>query len=88
MVEKGEADTARLFIHCSLAHHETLMPLAAKLSPASDVFFDLPGHGRSAAWAGTDYHSDATAIAQGNRNGAMAAMVGTEGKYHGKSIGF
>jgi len=63
VVEKGEADTARLFIHCSLAHHETLMPLAAKLSPASDVFFDLPGHGRSAAWAGTDYHSDATAIA-------------------------
>ena len=30
--------------------------------------------------------SDATVIAQGNRNGAMAAIVGTEGKYHGKSI--
>jgi pimeloyl-ACP methyl ester carboxylesterase len=44
-------------IHCSLAHHETLMPLAAKLAPAHDVFFDLPGHGRSAPWAGTDYHS-------------------------------
>jgi lipase len=50
-------------IHCSLAHHETLMPLAAKLAPAHDVFFDLPGHGRSAPWAGTDYHSDATAVA-------------------------
>jgi hypothetical protein len=24
-----------------LAHHETLMPLAAKLAPAHDVFFDL-----------------------------------------------
>jgi pimeloyl-ACP methyl ester carboxylesterase len=54
---KGEADAARLLIHCSLAHHETLMPLAAKLAPAHDVFFDLPGHGRSAPWAGTDYHS-------------------------------
>ena len=32
--------------------------------------------------------SDATAIAQSNRNGAAAAIVGTEGKYHGKSIGF
>ena len=30
--------------------------------------------------------SDATAIAQGNRNGAVAAIVGTEGKYHGKCI--
>jgi pimeloyl-ACP methyl ester carboxylesterase len=39
------------------------MPLAAKLAPAHDVFFDLPGHGRSAPWAGTDYHSDATAVA-------------------------
>jgi hypothetical protein len=27
---KGAADAARLLIHCSLAHHETLMPLAAK----------------------------------------------------------
>jgi pimeloyl-ACP methyl ester carboxylesterase len=50
-------------IHCSLAHHETLMPLAAKLAPAHDVFFDLPGHGRSAPWAGTDYHSMAVAAA-------------------------
>ncbi len=65
MVEQGASDVARLFIHCSLAHHEALMPLAAKLPPARDVFFDLPGHGRSATWAGTDYHSNATAIATG-----------------------
>ena len=32
--------------------------------------------------------SDAKAIAQSNFNGAMAAIVGTEGKYHGKSIRF
>jgi hypothetical protein len=34
------------------------------------------------------FFSDAAAIAQSNRNGAMAAIVGTEGKYHGKSIQF
>jgi pimeloyl-ACP methyl ester carboxylesterase len=63
LVEKGEADDARLFIHCSLGRHESLMPLAAKLPPSRNVFFDLPGHGRSGAWAGTDYHSDTMAIA-------------------------
>lgn len=63
MVENGVSDVARLLIHCSLAHHETLMPLAAKLPPSRDVFFDLPGHGRSGAWTGIDYHSDSTAIA-------------------------
>jgi lipase len=63
VVEKGDAETTRLFIHCSLGHHETLMPLAAKLPLARNVFFDLPGHGRSASWVGTEYHSDATDIA-------------------------
>ena len=30
--------------------------------------------------------SDATATAQGDDDGAIAAIVGTEGKYHGKTI--
>ena len=63
VVEKGDAKITRLFIHCSLGHHETLMPLASKLPLARNIFFDLPGHGRSASWAGTEYHTDATAIA-------------------------
>ncbi|MDE0968726.1 MAG: alpha/beta hydrolase [Octadecabacter sp.] len=69
VVEKGDAEIIRLFIHCSLGHHETLMPLAAKLPFAHNVFFDLPGHGRSAPWSGTEYHSDATAIAAGLLHG-------------------
>jgi hypothetical protein len=46
-----------------LAHHETLMPLAAKLAPAHDVFFDLLAMVAVRRGAGTDYHSDATAVA-------------------------
>ncbi len=64
VVEQGDGQApTRLFIHCSLAHHETLMPLAGSLSPAHDIFFDMPGHGRSGAWVGDDYHSDTLAIA-------------------------
>ncbi len=53
----------RLFVHCSLGRGLSLMPLAEALPDAANTFFDLPGHGKSGAWAGQDYHSDSLAVA-------------------------
>jgi len=54
----------RLFLHCSLGRHQALMPLAQRLPPARNIFFDLPGHGRSGAWHGDEYQTDAMRIAE------------------------
>ena len=52
-----------LIIHCSLARHEMLLPLARML-PYRVTLFDLPGHGRSPDWDGVaDYHRLTTSIA-------------------------
>ena len=64
VIEHGEGAT-RLLIHCSLAHAETLLPLAAAMPPSRVVAFDMPGHGRSGAWIGEDYQTDTMKIAQG-----------------------
>ena len=61
-VEKGEGPP-RLFVHCSLARHESLIPLARALPAARNIYFDMPGHGRSAPWHGHDYQSDVVDIA-------------------------
>lgn len=46
-----------VMIHCMLARHEAMLPLAAAIGGRATLF-DLPGHGRSAAWDGKqDYHS-------------------------------
>jgi len=70
---------SRLFIHCSLASHETVLPLDAAMPPATSVFFDLPGHGRSEDWEGADYHTDAMEIA--------AALVDEPAHVIGHSFG-
>ena len=59
---EGEGPT-RLFLHCSLARHESLIPLAQALLPARNLYFDMPGHGRSASWHGNDYQTDVVDIA-------------------------
>lgn len=52
-------------IHCSLARHEVLLPLAQLLQHRVTLF-DLPGHGRSPDWDGQgDYQSVTCAIAEG-----------------------
>lgn len=61
VAEQGAGD-ARLFVHCSLGNHQTLLPLANELSPARNVFFDLPGHGKSGAWLGEDYQTECLTI--------------------------
>ncbi|MEJ6404750.1 alpha/beta fold hydrolase [Yoonia sp. 2307UL14-13] len=49
----GNADQA-LMIHCALARHEALLPLANALGGAT--LFDMPGHGLSVDWDGkTEY---------------------------------
>lgn len=43
-----------LMIHCALARHEALLPLAKALGGAT--LFDMPGHGQSGDWDGkTEY---------------------------------
>ncbi|SMX36894.1 alpha/beta fold hydrolase [Octadecabacter ascidiaceicola] len=59
---EGEG-SSRLFVHCSLARHESLIPLARALPPARNIYFDMPGHGRSAEWNGSDYQTDVVDIA-------------------------
>ena len=54
----------RLFLHCSLARHQTLLPLAQAMPAACNIFFDLPGHGRSGEWLGEDYQTDTLRIAE------------------------
>ncbi|WP_299848068.1 alpha/beta hydrolase [uncultured Roseovarius sp.] len=47
----GQGPRAALMIHCSLASSAAWGPLAGHLSGALDMTaFDMPGHGRSAAW--------------------------------------
>ena len=60
--EEGEGPP-RLFVHCSLARHESLIPLAKALPAARNIYFDMPGHGRSAPWHRHDYQSDVVDIA-------------------------
>ena len=49
----GQGPRAALMIHCSLAHSGSWGGLARHLSGALRMTaFDLPGHGRSAAWDG------------------------------------
>lgn len=45
-----------VMIHCMLARHEAMLPLAAAIGGRATLF-DLPGHGKTADWDGqTDYH--------------------------------
>jgi len=60
----GQGARPVLMIHCSLARHESLLGLAGLLPDARVTLFDLPGHGRSAAWDGLrDYQQVCVAVA-------------------------
>lgn len=65
----------RLFLHCSLATHQSLIRLSNALPAARDIFIDLPGHGRSGAWQGEDYQTDTLRIAEAMLDGA-AHVIG------------
>ena len=52
-----------VMVHCMLARHESLLPLAAAIGGHATLF-DLPGHGRSPDWDGAqDYQTQAVAWA-------------------------
>lgn len=63
--ESGQGTRRALLAHCSLAHAGVWGGVMDRLAPALRmVAFDLPSHGRSAAWDGQqDYHALATRIA-------------------------
>lgn len=52
-VWNAEGHLPVVMIHCSLAHHQSLKPLAHALpKQARIIAFDMPGHGASADWSG------------------------------------
>jgi pimeloyl-ACP methyl ester carboxylesterase len=54
-----------VMVHCMLARHESLLPLAGAIGGQA-MLFDLPGHGRSPDWDGAqDYQTLAVAWAAG-----------------------
>lgn len=54
-IETLGAGTPAVVIHCALARHEALLPLAEALDHHVTLF-DMPGHGRSGEWDGkTEY---------------------------------
>lgn len=58
-----------VMVHCMLARHETLLPLAGAIG-AQATLFDLPGHGRSTDWDGAPYQAQAVAMAAACCDGA------------------
>jgi len=59
----GSGPRPALALHCTLAHSGAWAGAAAHLPELALTAFDMPGHGQSGAWAGTDYHGDVTRIA-------------------------
>lgn len=58
--EDGAGPRDALLLHCSLAHSGALKGLMAGLSDRLTMTaFDMPGHGRSAAWSGAGHFQDA-----------------------------
>ena len=68
----GQGPRAALMIHCSLSHSGSWGGMARELSGALTMTaFDMPGHGRSAAW---DERGEIQAVTT-----AMAASFNREG---------
>lgn len=63
----GDPERPALAIHCMMGTGRAFDPMARRLGGRVDLrAFDLPSHGRSAAWqstGGEDYHSAVTRIA-------------------------
>ncbi|MDP2062590.1 MAG: alpha/beta hydrolase [Phaeovulum sp.] len=59
----GSGARPALAVHCTLAHSGAWAGVAARLPELAITAFDMPGHGQSAAWAGSDYQGDVTRIA-------------------------
>ncbi|MBW6507327.1 MAG: alpha/beta hydrolase [Rhodobacteraceae bacterium] len=59
----GAGARPALAIHCTLAHSGAWAGVAARLPELTLTAFDMPGHGQSGSWAGSDYHGDVTRIA-------------------------
>lgn len=67
-VTVGSGDPV-VMIHCMLAHHRAMLPLAQALGGRATLL-DLPGHGRSDAWDGqTEYQSLTTEAARQSCDG-------------------
>lgn len=59
----GAGARPALAIHCTLAHSGAWAGVAARLPQLAFTAFDMPGHGQSGPWMGSDYHGDVTRIA-------------------------
>lgn len=64
----GDPDRPALALHCMMGSGSYWGPIAERLDGRVDLrAFDMPSHGRSAAWApdGVDFHTTVTRIAAG-----------------------
>lgn len=76
---QGQGDPV-IMAHCSLARHEVLLPLVKTLPDMAFTLFDLPGHGRSAAWDSSSPYQE-QAVAQ------MAELISEPAHVFGHSLG-
>lgn len=76
----GDLSRPALAIHCMMGSGRAFDPMARRLGDRVDLTaFDLPSHGRSAAWQpreGEDYHSAVTRIAQGLLGDGPVDLIG------------
>lgn len=76
----GDASRPALAIHCMMGSGRAFDRMARRLGGRVDLrAFDLPSHGRSAAWRpekGEDYHTTVTRIAQGLMDVGPVDLIG------------
>ncbi len=59
-IQFGSGDATALMVHCSLSNARSWAPLAGQMGAEfSALAFDLPGHGQSQDWTGTQDYQDA-----------------------------
>lgn len=76
----GDPARPALAIHCMMGSGRAFDPLARRLDGRVDLrAFDLPSHGRSAAWQpanGEDYHTAVTRMAEGLLDDHPVDLIG------------
>lgn len=76
----GNPSRPALAIHCMMGSSRAFDPMARRLEGRVDLrAFDLPSHGRSAAWQpteGEDYHTTITRIAAGLLEDGPVDLIG------------
>lgn len=72
----GDGPRPDIYIHCALASHDAMLPLAQRRG-RSAILFDMPGHGRSGPWDGIrDYQAVVAEIVSELTGGVASHLIG------------